>query len=334
MRVWLVRIAWNLAIDRRRRIRPEQMDKIFAQSLVANSVPADEALEEAQHMNAVLRELERLPRGERHVLLLSAIEELRTAEMAEVPWKKRVCSPSTALSRTNAAARAARRKGGQVRKNPEEAIERVLAALRDADAPVGIECRILNALDALEDHSSPQRRSGWRRFRPIWLVTPARPVASWFLASGVALAGLFVVAITIPAIRRLGHSSTQAPTQIRTNSVSAAPQPLGTPETAANNAPLPLPGVRPTRKENARRPKGARESDSAVLSEMRSDSFPAPPMPLTEQERLLLRIAHRAGPVELAMLDPMQRAARDAEENADVKKFFEPSATEQSATKP
>jgi RNA polymerase sigma-70 factor (ECF subfamily) len=60
------------------------MDKIFAQSLVANSVPADEALEEAQHMNAVLRELERLPRGERHVLLLSAIEELGTAEMAEV----------------------------------------------------------------------------------------------------------------------------------------------------------------------------------------------------------------------------------------------------------
>src|SRR5580698_140979 len=50
MRVWLVRIAWNLAIDRRRRIRPEQMDKSFAQGLVANSAPADEALDEAQRM--------------------------------------------------------------------------------------------------------------------------------------------------------------------------------------------------------------------------------------------------------------------------------------------
>ena len=78
MRVWLVRIAWNLAIDRRRRIRPEQMDKSFAQNLAASSVPADEALHEAQRMNTVLRELERLPRGERHVLLLSAIEELGT----------------------------------------------------------------------------------------------------------------------------------------------------------------------------------------------------------------------------------------------------------------
>ena len=84
MRVWLVRIAWNLAIDRRRRIRPEQMDKSFAQGLAATSVPADEALDEAQRMNIVLRELERLPKGERHVLLLSAIEELGTAEMAEV----------------------------------------------------------------------------------------------------------------------------------------------------------------------------------------------------------------------------------------------------------
>jgi RNA polymerase sigma-70 factor (ECF subfamily) len=84
MRVWLIRIAWNLAIDRRRRTRPEQMDESFAQSLVASSVPADEAMDEAQRMNAVLRELERLPKGERHVLLLSAIEELGMTEMAEV----------------------------------------------------------------------------------------------------------------------------------------------------------------------------------------------------------------------------------------------------------
>src|SRR5271163_3497212 len=55
MRVWLIRIAWNLAIDRRRRIRPEQMDQSFAESLAARSVPADEALNEAQRMKAVLR---------------------------------------------------------------------------------------------------------------------------------------------------------------------------------------------------------------------------------------------------------------------------------------
>jgi RNA polymerase sigma-70 factor (ECF subfamily) len=84
LRVWLVRIAWNLALDRRRRIRPEQFDEGFAESLVGRNLPADEALNEAQRLRAVLRELERLPKAERGVLLLSVVDELGTAEMAEV----------------------------------------------------------------------------------------------------------------------------------------------------------------------------------------------------------------------------------------------------------
>jgi len=84
MRVWLVRVSWNLAIDRRRRIRPEQFDEGFVESLVAENLPADEALNEAQRLRAVVRELERLPKAERDVLLLSVVEELGTAEMAEV----------------------------------------------------------------------------------------------------------------------------------------------------------------------------------------------------------------------------------------------------------
>jgi RNA polymerase sigma-70 factor (ECF subfamily) len=84
MRVWLVRIAWNLALDRRRRIRPEQFDEGFAEGLVSRELPADDALNEARRMKDVLREMERLPRAERDVLTLAAIEELGTAEMAEV----------------------------------------------------------------------------------------------------------------------------------------------------------------------------------------------------------------------------------------------------------
>ncbi len=57
MRVWLVRIAWNLSLDRRRRVRPEQFDEGFAESLVAKSLPADKALDEARRMRAVLREM-------------------------------------------------------------------------------------------------------------------------------------------------------------------------------------------------------------------------------------------------------------------------------------
>jgi RNA polymerase sigma-70 factor (ECF subfamily) len=84
MRVWLVRIAWNLALDRKRRKRPEQLDESFANALASATMPADAAMEEAQRFRTVLREMERLPKGERHVLLLSAIEELDTAEIAAV----------------------------------------------------------------------------------------------------------------------------------------------------------------------------------------------------------------------------------------------------------
>src|ERR1700722_19852050 len=84
MRVWLIRIAWNLALDRKRRKRPDQLDENFAKSLASVTVPADAALEEAQRYQSVLREIERLPKAERHVLLLSALEELGTTEIAAV----------------------------------------------------------------------------------------------------------------------------------------------------------------------------------------------------------------------------------------------------------
>jgi RNA polymerase sigma-70 factor (ECF subfamily) len=83
-RVWLVRIAWNLALDRRRRIRPEQMDAVFAQTLAAKVAPADRELEESQQMARVLAEIDRLPKLERQTLLLSAVEELDTLAMSAV----------------------------------------------------------------------------------------------------------------------------------------------------------------------------------------------------------------------------------------------------------
>jgi len=87
LRVWLVRIAWNLALDRRRRIRPDQMDAAFASTLAATAVPADQALGEARQLASLLAAIERLPKLERQVLLLSAVEELSTAEIAKVAGK-------------------------------------------------------------------------------------------------------------------------------------------------------------------------------------------------------------------------------------------------------
>jgi RNA polymerase sigma-70 factor (ECF subfamily) len=84
MRVWLVRIAWNLALDRKRKVRPDQIDEQFAASLVSRTIPADQALSETRQMQIVLREIDKLPSAERSALLLSAIDDLTTNEIAVI----------------------------------------------------------------------------------------------------------------------------------------------------------------------------------------------------------------------------------------------------------
>ena len=84
IRPWLVRIAWNLALDRVRRARPSQLDDLFAAGLVSADLPADQALAEAGQIKQVLRAMERLPKKERQALLLSAMDELSTAEIGDI----------------------------------------------------------------------------------------------------------------------------------------------------------------------------------------------------------------------------------------------------------
>jgi RNA polymerase sigma-70 factor (ECF subfamily) len=87
IRPWLVRIAWNLALDRTRRTRPQQMDEVFAAGMVSAEMPADQAIAEAARIRRVLDAIERLPTRERQALLLSAMDELSTAEIGAVLGK-------------------------------------------------------------------------------------------------------------------------------------------------------------------------------------------------------------------------------------------------------
>ncbi len=87
LRPWLIRITWNLAMDRcraRRRTQPEQADDLFLQTLTAPNTPADQALQEAQQTERVLHAIDRLPPLERQALLLAALDELSTPEIAQI----------------------------------------------------------------------------------------------------------------------------------------------------------------------------------------------------------------------------------------------------------
>ena len=64
------------------------------------------------------------------------------------------------------------------------------------------------------------------------------------------------------------------------------------------------------------------------MGETQTASFPAPPLPLTEQERLLLRLAHRGDSDDMAILNPDVRAAQTAKATEQFQQFFDINATE------
>lgn len=86
-RVWLVRIVWNIVLDRKRRAktRPETDDvSELARVLPATGLSAEERAAAAQHHSQVLELVDGLPAKEREVLVLSAFEELSSVEIADV----------------------------------------------------------------------------------------------------------------------------------------------------------------------------------------------------------------------------------------------------------
>ena len=86
-RVWLIRIVWNIVLDRKRRAktRPETDDvEELARVLPANGLSAEQRAAAAQHHAHVLACVDRLPAKEREVLMLSAFEELSSVEIALV----------------------------------------------------------------------------------------------------------------------------------------------------------------------------------------------------------------------------------------------------------
>jgi RNA polymerase sigma-70 factor (ECF subfamily) len=86
-RIWLVRIAWNLALDRKRRLRATPLFE-EAEEILSNRPSQDSSAETtmgaAQGCARILRMIDKLPRKEQEVLRLSALEDLETPEIAAI----------------------------------------------------------------------------------------------------------------------------------------------------------------------------------------------------------------------------------------------------------
>ena len=86
-RVWLIRIVWNIVLDRKRRAktRPETGDvDELARVLPSAGLSAEQLAAAAQHHAHVLACVDQLPAKERQVLVLSAFDELSSVEIASV----------------------------------------------------------------------------------------------------------------------------------------------------------------------------------------------------------------------------------------------------------
>ncbi len=205
-------------------------------------------------------------------------------------------------------------------KSAEEVIKQVLAGLRDSEAPAGMERRIL---EGVRDRASAKSGSRWQSWRPMWRTEylPFRRAArSWVW--GVALAGTMAGCLAIFMVHRMDHAPVRALSSVTS-------EPPVTSEVAVVNTrpPLLISNPRPERKMKVGRGKFVSTSESVALREMRAASRPEPPMPLTEQEKLLLRFVQTRSPEELAAINPVKWATRDAEEKAEFEKFFGQSTT-------
>jgi len=180
-------------------------------------------------------------------------------------------------------------------------IERLLAGLRDAEPPGGMERRILEALDGMGAREAAASASLWHR--------PLRPAFATLWACAVILMVVTMVHQQRHLPADLGHSA------------SADVRQATRPEFVTQKAPT---GPRrTTSRVSVRRP-----HDVPAAGETQASSFPAPPLPLTEQERLLLRLAHRGDPENMAILNPDVRAAQTAKATEQFQQFFAINATE------
>lgn len=192
-------------------------------------------------------------------------------------------------------------------KDSDQAIEKVLAGLRDAEAPAGMERRILETVQ-----SRAFTRSRWG-----WLRIGARPV----IYAG-ALAGVVALVLMVPASHQPKQAFTHSAKIAPSTPISPAPS-----ATVAENAEPQRPTMvtRSSRRPQPRKLKVVDPVDpeeSLAVREMNAPSRPAPPLPLTEQEKLLVRFVRTRTPEELATIDPVKWAAHDQQERAEFDKFF------------
>jgi RNA polymerase sigma-70 factor (ECF subfamily) len=82
-RAWLVKIAWGLSLDRTKRLPEESLDDVIS-TLHSSDRSLDEALSQEQRLRLMRQLIATLPSDLRDVIVLSTVDEMGSAEIAQV----------------------------------------------------------------------------------------------------------------------------------------------------------------------------------------------------------------------------------------------------------
>ena len=196
--------------------------------------------------------------------------------------------------------------------DPDEVIDRLLTGLRDVEPPQGMQRRIL---DAATEHFATRR---------VWnLALPFTPAKSWTLA--VTSVAIVALGITWIVPRDLHHVNQRADTR-RHDTAAGSARPTHVSDTESLQSQPVRHSVRATQRQTVAAVESLSTEDALAVSEMNAPSRPAPPLPLTRQEKLLAEAVHQAGAKELASLRPEVRVRQMELSKAEFHDFFEPPA--------
>jgi len=188
-------------------------------------------------------------------------------------------------------------------RDADEMVQRLLISLRDAKPAAGMEQRILTAIQ----HAAEAREAAHAGRR--WVLWPgwSRLALAMVMAGAAVLTVGLVLIVTgrphRPTLTNVRSHPTRA--DARQTGLKVAQKPHGRSRHAASVVPM----IR------------ARSQHAFADEVSASKSYPAPPLPLTEQERLLLRLARR-DPGSLTILDPDVRGAQTARSTEQFQRFF------------
>ncbi len=223
--------------------------------------------------------------------------------------------------------------------HPDARIDQVLHALRTTEAPSGLEQRIAARLAQAAEARTQSAITNPTTFSYVTVILNAVKDPRILLARAPrywAAAAALTLLIALTTLTLLHRRAPLTTAEIAPNSSTPvahkafAPSLEGAGLQSRHNAPirtaaLATEGISPSASQPSQTATTSTEQqdpDAIALAETLAPSRPAPPLPLTAQEHLLLAATRPGQPIEIAELDiaraPFLRAAAEARETASI----------------